>query len=252
MRVVGYTRVSTDEQGGSGLGLAAQERAIRDDCQRRGWQLLEIRTDIATGTGKAARPAFDRALMRLRLKEADVLMVAKVDRLSRSLSELVQVMAESKRLGFSLVILDQGVDTTTAWGAAIVQMAGVFAELEAALVSQRTKAALQAARDRGQVLGRPRGYVPPELCQAVVAGYKHVGTTELANLLGDLGIANPFTRGGTVWTPSQVARVIQRAGHKLRNRRGSYNRRGREELQRAYHAVQRSLEKSAKQQDEQS
>lgn len=238
MRVVGYTRVSTNEQGGSGLGLAAQEKAIRDDCNRRGWTLLEIRTDIATGTGKAARPAFDRALLRLRLSEADVLMVARVDRLSRSLSELVQTMAESKKRGWKLVILDQGVDTTTPWGAAIVQMAGVFAELEAAMISERTKSALAAARAKGVVLGRRRRLLTPDLCNAVAEGYRHAGTTELANALRDLGVANPWT-GGTDWTPAQVAQVLRRSGVRLR-RKARALRSSKRDVEKAYHAIQRA------------
>lgn len=238
MRVVGYTRVSTAEQGGSGLGLAAQEKAIRDDCNRRGWTLLEIRTDIATGTGKAARPALDRAMLRLRLGEADVLMVARVDRLSRSLSELVGTMSESKKRGWKLVIIDQGVDTTTPWGAAIVQMAGVFAELEAAMIGERTKSALAAARARGVILGRRKRLLSPGLCQAVSDAYKHAGTTEIANALRDLGVANPWT-GGTDWTPAQVAQVLRRAGTRLRRRRASAGRNSKRDVEKAYHAIQR-------------
>src|SRR5689334_21340199 len=87
-KVVGYVRVSTDEQAKSGAGLQAQRDAITDECRRRGWELVKIYEDAgASGKSLSNRPALTAALVAVESGEASGLVVAKVDRLSRSLHD---------------------------------------------------------------------------------------------------------------------------------------------------------------------
>ena len=115
--VVGYVRVSTDEQATSGLGLDAQRVAIADECDRRGWELVEVFEDAgASGKSMAGRPALQEALNAVRSHRAGALVVAKLDRLSRSLLDFAALMEDARKEGWALVILDLGVDTTTPSG----------------------------------------------------------------------------------------------------------------------------------------
>ena len=154
--VVGYLRVSTEDQAVSGAGLAAQEAAIRAECQRRGLPLLAMHTDAGVSGKSLVRPALTAALEDLEAGHGDVLMVAKLDRLTRSVHDASGLMMLSEKGGWGLVALDAPVDTTTPAGRAMAQILSVFAELERRLIGERTKAALAVKREQGVVLGRPK------------------------------------------------------------------------------------------------
>ena len=155
MRAVGYLRVSTEEQGHSGLGLAAQEATIRGEVERRGWELQHLYRDVASGKSLRGRSDMATALQVLAAGDADVLVVAKLDRLSRSVSDFAAMLALTQAEGWALNICDLGVDTTTPSGKMVAQIMMVLAEWEREMIGERTKAALRAARARGTQLGRP-------------------------------------------------------------------------------------------------
>lgn len=111
-RVIGYIRVSTTEQGANGAGLEAQRAAIEAECLRRDWQLVRIDEDVLSGR-TLRRPGLQRALEACRSAEADGVVVAKLDRLSRSLVDFAGLLAEAQRCGWNLVALDLGVDLST-------------------------------------------------------------------------------------------------------------------------------------------
>jgi DNA invertase Pin-like site-specific DNA recombinase len=154
--VVGYVRVSTDEQRESGLGLRAQEQSIRAECERRGVPLLGIHRDEGLSAATLDRPGLNAALDALDDGNGDVLMVAKLDRLSRSVRDAYDLMDRSRRMGWALVALDLGLDMTTPMGSAMAGVASVFGELERRVISQRTRDALAVKRAQGVRLGRPR------------------------------------------------------------------------------------------------
>lgn len=201
---IGYGRVSTDQQVNSGLGLGDQERRIREECERRGWELLEIAIDPGlSGREMRKRPALLAALERLDAGEVDVLVVTKVDRLARSVRDLADMMERSDRRGWALVAVDQPVDTSNVYGRAQVQMAGVFAELESGLISDRTKSGLAEARARGAKLGRFLGTDPK--VRARIRRLRSRGWTwqRIADRLNENGVPTP--QGGREWRPSSVA-----------------------------------------------
>jgi DNA invertase Pin-like site-specific DNA recombinase len=155
--VVGYVRVSTDEQATSGLGLDAQRAAITEECQRRGWDLVEMFEDAgASGKSLVGRPALQDALRAVKSHDASALVVAKLDRLSRSLLDFAALMEDARTEGWALVALDIGVDTTTPSGEMIANVMATFAQFERRMIGQRTKDALAVKKGQGVKLGRPR------------------------------------------------------------------------------------------------
>ncbi|MDP9466252.1 MAG: recombinase family protein [Actinomycetota bacterium] len=209
MRVIGYLRVSTDEQRDSGLGLAAQREAIQAEADRRGWQVHWIE-DAGYSAKSLDRPGVQEALRLLNRREAQVLVVAKLDRLSRSLLDFAGVTEQAKRRGWSVVALDLGVDMTTPAGEMLANVLASFAQYERALISARTRDALAAAKARGQRLGRPRQTPDHVVARCVALRDDGLSTRQIAAAL--TAAAVPTTRGGT-WRASTVRRVL--AGHAL-------------------------------------
>jgi len=103
MRVLGYVRVSTSEQASSGAGLEVQRRAILAECQRRGWHLVETIEDAGYSARDLRRPGIREALRALERREASALVVAKLDRLSRSMLDFSKLMAKATREHWALV-----------------------------------------------------------------------------------------------------------------------------------------------------
>src|SRR5438067_13176540 len=155
MRVLGYVRVSTDEQSSSGAGLQAQRAAILAECERRGWQLIDVIEDAGFSAKDLKRPGVQEALRVLKSGDASALVVAKLDRLSRSMLDFTGVMATAQKQGWALVALDCAVDTTTPAGKAMANMLATFAQFERRLISQRTREALAIKKAQGVRIGRP-------------------------------------------------------------------------------------------------
>src|ERR1700716_1231563 len=145
----GYIRVSSEEQADSGLGLEAQRQRIRAYCEMKGLSLATIFEDAGISGGKAlaTRPDGARLLAEIR-KSKPVLVVAKFDRLFRSVADAAQTIADFDKKGIELVAIAEGFDMTNPYGRAMAQMASVFAELERAMIRERTKAAMNVKRGR--------------------------------------------------------------------------------------------------------
>ena len=122
MRVLAYVRVSTSEQASSGVGLEVQRQAIIAECKRRGWHLVETIEDAGYSARDLRRPGIQEALRALERGEASALVVAKLDRLSRSMLDFSKLMAKATREHWALVALDVAVDTSTPSGEAMANM----------------------------------------------------------------------------------------------------------------------------------
>lgn len=144
----------------------------------------------------------------LKAGEASTLVVAKLDRATRSLNDFVKMMEQAGKEKWQFVALDNGgIDTTTPYGEAMMNMAAVFARLEARLAGARTKEALQAARDRGVRLGGRR-CVPEDVRRRIVAMRSEGATlTAIANTLTEEDV--PTGKGGARWYPSTVAALLK-------------------------------------------
>jgi DNA invertase Pin-like site-specific DNA recombinase len=203
--VIAYLRVSTEEQAASGLGLDAQRAQVVAECERRGVTLLATYEDAGRSGKDLARPALTDALVALDAGEGSALMVAKLDRLTRSVHDASGLMKRAERAGWGLVALDVAVDTTTPQGTAMAQVLVVFAELERRLIGQRTRDALAAKKAQGHKLGRPRSLPEPVRRRIVDAHAAGAGWSAIARQLNDDGV--PTAQGGARWYPATVRSV---------------------------------------------
>jgi DNA invertase Pin-like site-specific DNA recombinase len=210
-RVLGYVRVSTEEQGRSGAGLAAQRAAISRTCDERGWDLVEVVEDKGFSAKSLERPGITGVLERLNAGDADALMVAKLDRLSRSLLDFAGLMERARRQGWALVALDLGVDTSTPAGEMMANVLATFAQFERRMIGQRTKDALAQKKAAGVRLGRPRN-LPDDIVRRI-ADQREAGLT-LQAIADGLNASNvPTAQGGALWRPSSVRAVIVSVAH---------------------------------------
>jgi DNA invertase Pin-like site-specific DNA recombinase len=207
--VIGYLRVSTEEQATSGLGLADQRAAIGAEAQRKGWNSVEYVTDDGYSAKSLARPGITDALDRLRAGKAGVLVVSKLDRLSRSVHDFTGLIATAKREGWELVVLDLALDTGTPNGKFMASVLASVAELERDLISARTSAAMQQLKAQGKRLGRPR--VMTEHVTERIVSEREEGKTLAAIAAGLNSDAVPTARGGARWYPSTVKAVLTSA-----------------------------------------
>lgn len=148
-----YARVSTN-----GQDTDNQLRELREVAQRNGWEVTAEYVDhgISGAKGRDQRPQFDALCKAATRREHDIVMSWSVDRLGRSLQDLVGFLGELHAKGTNLYLHQQGVDTTTPGGKALFQMMGVFAEFERSMIQERVKSGIQRARAQGKTLGRPR------------------------------------------------------------------------------------------------
>jgi DNA invertase Pin-like site-specific DNA recombinase len=207
--VLGYVRVSTGEQADSGAGLEAQRAAIRLACEQRGWELVGVIEDAGFSAATLARPGISEAFDAIESGRASVLVVAKLDRLSRSLLDFAAVMERSRRKRWALVALDLGVDTTTPQGEMMANILATFAQFERRLIGQRTKEALAVKRAQGVKLGRPR-MLTADVVERVWRMHRRGATLrKIALRLNSEGV--PTAHGGACWHASTVSAVLRSA-----------------------------------------
>lgn len=175
-RVALYTRVSTDSQ-----TTENQERELREIATRSGWQIVEVYRDhaISGAKGRDQRPAFDALCKDATRRKFDMVMAWSVDRLGRSLQDLVGFLSELHAAGVDLFLHQQGIDTTTPAGKAMFQMMGVFAEFERAMIRERVNSGLARAKAQGKTLGRPK---IDEVTEAAIAEALKAGGTGIRKL----------------------------------------------------------------------
>ena len=147
-----YARVSTDEQ-----TTKNQLRELRKVAKQAGWTITTEFVDegISGAKGRDKRPAFDALLKGSTRREFDIVLAWSVDRLGRSLQDLIGFLNEIHAAGVDLYLHLQGLDTGTPAGKAMFSMMGVFAEFERSMIQERTKAGIARARAEGKQIGRP-------------------------------------------------------------------------------------------------
>ena len=209
MQVLGYVRVSTEEQANSRAGLEAQRAAIVRECKRRGWHLVEVIEDAGYSAKDLRRPGIKAALEVLERGDARALVVAKLDRLSRSMLDFTAVMARAQKQGWALVALDCAVDTTTPAGEAMANVLAVFAQFERRLISQRTREALAIKKAQGVRLGRPRTMLASARRRIQHEHEQGKSLSAIAAGLNESGV--PTAHGGARWHASTVRTALGRA-----------------------------------------
>lgn len=207
MQAIGYLRVSTGRQADSGAGIEAQRTAILAEATRRGWVAADVHFIEETASGKnAKRPGLELAREALASGDAGALVVSKMDRLSRSLLDFASIMQEAQKQGWALIALDCPVDLTTAMGEALAAIIATFAQLERAMIGERTKDALAEKRAAGIKLGRPR--ILPDDVRARIVAEREAGAT-LRAIAEALNRDNVRTaHEGKRWHASTVRQVL--------------------------------------------
>ena len=157
-RALGYLRVSTSEQADSGLSLEAQERRIRAYCVANDMELVELHSDVASG-GNMDRPELQRALAALKAGEADVLVILRLDRLSRSTRDTLALADRCQKEGWALASLSEKLDTYSPSGRLVLTVLASMAQFEREQTAERTRQALHQKRGRNELVGAvPYGY----------------------------------------------------------------------------------------------
>jgi DNA invertase Pin-like site-specific DNA recombinase len=153
MKAAIYARVST---GNGNQHPESQLLEIREYCQRRGWKITHEYCDIGISGAKEQRPELDRLLKDAHGRRFDSIVVARFDRMSRSVSHLLRTLETFRALGIEFVSLSEQIDTSTPAGKMVFTVLGAVAELERSLIAERVRAGLRNARAKGKILGRPR------------------------------------------------------------------------------------------------
>lgn len=194
MNIAIYARVSTEgkkQSDGSrlkGQTVDPQLLELREYCARQAWPVVGEWTDVMSGT-KAARPGLDALLVKCRSGGVDAICVVKLDRLGRSLINVVDLVDRLNKMGVAIICTSQGIDTRkdSPCGRMIMQIMAAFAEFERAIISERTVAGLANAKSKGAVLGRPNPQLIPEADRhAVVALWRLRGRPGGLRGLGQL------------------------------------------------------------------
>jgi DNA invertase Pin-like site-specific DNA recombinase len=148
-----YVRVSTDKQ-----TIENQLRDLRQIAERRGWEVIQEYHDagISGSKGREARPGLDEMLKNAQRRQFDVVMAWAIDRLGRSLIDLLATIQALEGCGVDLYLDQQSIDTTTPAGRLMFQITGAFAEFERSMIRQRVRAGLKRAVESGKQLGRPK------------------------------------------------------------------------------------------------
>jgi DNA invertase Pin-like site-specific DNA recombinase len=235
VRLVGYARVSTDEQVREGISLSAQKERLGAYALAHGAELLrvEVHEGISGKVAPESRPGLARALHAVRQGEADGLLVLKLDRLSRSTRDVLDLVDETRRDGWRLVSVGEHLDTATAAGRLVVTVLAALAEMEREQIGERTRFALDAVAREGRACPHrtPFGWKTAtgsdrpkrgdrtslvedpeerEILQAMLElegqGY---GARRMAAELNERGIRNPRT--GRAWTFGGVASILRTA-----------------------------------------
>jgi DNA invertase Pin-like site-specific DNA recombinase len=219
-----YYRVSTGKQGKSGLGIEAQRQAVANYLNGGNWRIVGEFVEVESGR-RSDRPELDKALAAARVRQLP-LVVAKVDRLTRSVAFLSRLLEAGVDVRFADLPAIEG-----ATGKFLLQQMAAVAELEAGMISARTKAALAAAKKRGKKLGGDRGarltVKARAAGRAVLMARAQERASDLAATIKELQAAGceslraiaeglegrgiPAARGGK-WSAVQVARLLDRAG----------------------------------------
>jgi DNA invertase Pin-like site-specific DNA recombinase len=221
MKAVLYYRVSTSSQGRSGLGLEAQREAVGKFCQTRGCEVLAEFTEVESGK-RNDRPELAKAMHRAEVT-GSTLIIAKLDRLSRDAAFLLQLQKSGVR--FMAADMPEACNLT-------VGILALVAQQEREAISARTKAALAAAKDRGQRLGNPNGAAPlrraakgnhaavgalkdaadrhASKLRTVVEDIQERGITSLQGIASELNELRMETPRGGKWYPTSVRNLLAR------------------------------------------
>jgi DNA invertase Pin-like site-specific DNA recombinase len=207
LRAITYGRVSTGRQAESGISLDDQADSLADVVAQRGWVHVAHLTDPGlSGRKMTNRRGLQEALALLDSKGADVLVAAKIDRVSRSTTDFARLLDQAEKKGWKLVVLDADVDTTTAAGRLLVDVVSAAASFESRRIGERQKAVHAVRRSQGKRAGQApilSDEIRLRIAQEHADG---VSINGIARRLNEEAV--PTAKGGR-WHPSTVSHVLK-------------------------------------------
>lgn len=207
--MIGYLRVSTEEQATSGLGLDAQRETIQRYADVHGWDVV-WHEDAGLSAKSLDRPQLQAALDRLSVapkrRDVDGIVVAKLDRLSRSVVDFAGVLELARARKWALVAIDLGVDTSSPTGELVANVMMSVAQWERRVIGERTSAAMQAAKRAGRHMGRVSA-LPQATADRLLALRRTYTLADTAAALNSEGLT---TATGAAWTENNVCKAQQR------------------------------------------
>jgi DNA invertase Pin-like site-specific DNA recombinase len=225
MRVVGYVRVSTDEQASNGVSLGAQEEKIKAYCKAKDWDLVEVIRDEGISAKNLKRPGLQSILARIPKRNGkrgfDGIIVIKLDRLTRAVGDLAYLnkLFEVHKVAF--IAFQEAVDTSTASGKLFHNIIACLSEWERGVISERTRDALRYKRSKGERVGEvPYGYRVTDdgmILEPILEEQQNLNKirtlresassySKIADYLNSQGIV---TKKGSSWYPESVRSVLQ-------------------------------------------
>lgn len=218
-RVLAYLRVSTSMQAESGLGLEAQRTKIELYAQLYDLEIVEWITDAGASAKSLDREGLQRALLAVRRGQADGLVVAALDRLTRNVRDCADLVERYFTKRASLIVVDMNLDTRSPSSRLVLGLLSQVASWERETVAARTSSAVRAKQARGEFIGGkvPYGYrveaervVPVEAEQAVIVEARALRASgmSLRDVAGTLAARGIVTRNGRPFAAQQVARLL--------------------------------------------
>lgn len=209
MKVIGYVRVSTEEQAREGVSLAAQERRLRAYAELYELEVLEVCSDAGVSAKTLERPGLERALRALEEGLAGGLLIAKLDRLTRSVADWNDLIDRFFGRKAALFSVGEQIDTRTAGGRLVLNVLVSVAQWEREAIGERTAAALRHLKDQGVKLGAPRLEDPDTIARIRELLEKDVSLRGIARTLEQESF--PTLRGGR-WRAATVSKIARREG----------------------------------------
>ena len=223
MLAIGYVRVSTDRQAEQGVSLEAQEAKIRAMATVQGHELVEVIVDAGESAKSLHRPGLERLLELVRSGSIQAVIVAKLDRLTRSVKDLSALLELFEKKKVALVSVAESLDTGSAAGRLVITIMGAVSQWDREAIGERTRDALRHKRSKGERVGNieygfrlaadGRNVEPDSAEQAAVSArrkFRGEGHS-LRRIASTLNSQGHRTRRGTHWGLESVNRVIKRS-----------------------------------------
>src|SRR5438067_13690595 len=220
MRAIGYVRVSTDKQADHGVSLEAQEAKIRAMAVVQGSEMIELIVDGGESAKNLNRPGMERLLALVNEGKVQTVSIAKLDRLTRSVKDLAELLERFQRRGVSLVSVAESLDTSSAAGRLVINIMTAVSQWEREAIGERTRDAMSHKRSQRERVGNIAfGYrlaadgvnvEPDDAEQTVLARIAHLRRAgySLRRIAASLNEPGLRTRRGSPWRLESVARVV--------------------------------------------
>ena len=222
MRAIGYGRVSTDKQADHGVSLEAQEAKIRAMAVVQGAEIIELIVDGGESAKNLDRPGMEKLLALVEERKVDTVIIAKLDRLTRSVKDLAELLERFQKRGVSLVSVAESLDTGSAAGRLVINIMTAVSQWEREAIGERTRDAMSHKKSNGQRVGNiaygfrlgtnGKHLEPDPQEQAVLTAIRDLRAKRctLRGIAAELNARGLRTRRASAWRLEHVARIVGR------------------------------------------